>query len=133
MVKAEIQVKDWNNRYKIGQRVKVRKDLGEVVETATRSEAQILPSGTAVIWVEGIAGCYLLDRVTALCIPPPGVDEDTWCKLGEEDRLGEIKGKCYFCQESTDGNNWCFGCEVFICGKCDQIEPLWPHKPEDHK
>ena len=48
----------------VGQRVIVRKDMGEAVETVTRSEAQVLGGHSAVIWLDGISGCYLLDRVT---------------------------------------------------------------------
>jgi hypothetical protein len=39
-------------------------DGGEVRETITTSEAQVLSGHSAVIWLDGIRGCYLLDRVT---------------------------------------------------------------------
>lgn len=62
----------WNAANPVGTAVTVRMDSGELRETTTRSEAQILgaePSKgyighTAVIWLDGISGCYLLDRVT---------------------------------------------------------------------
>lgn len=60
------KVDDWNARYPVGQKVKVVKDLGDIFETTTRSEAQVLSGHTAVIWVVGITGCYQLDRVTAI-------------------------------------------------------------------
>jgi hypothetical protein len=41
-------------------------DSGEIRETRTRSEAQVLGGHSAVVWLEGISGCYLLDRVRAL-------------------------------------------------------------------
>ena len=31
--------------------------------TRTRSAAQVLSGHSAVIWLEGVSGCYLLDRV----------------------------------------------------------------------
>jgi hypothetical protein len=57
------QCDDFNNAYPVGQFVQVCKDNGLTIKTRTRSEAQVLSGRTAVIWVEGIAGCYLLDRV----------------------------------------------------------------------
>jgi hypothetical protein len=41
-------------------------DGGEVRETVTTSEAQVLSGHSAVIWLAGISGYYLLDRVTPL-------------------------------------------------------------------
>lgn len=58
-------VEAWNSQYPVGTVVVVTKDLGEQVRTKTRSEAQRLPSGSPVIWLDGITGCYLLDRVKA--------------------------------------------------------------------
>ncbi len=55
----------WNSQHPVGTAVVVTKDLGEPVRTKTRSVAQHLSSGTPVIWLDGIAGCYLLDRVEA--------------------------------------------------------------------
>lgn len=55
----------WNSQYPVGTAVVVTKDLGEQVHTKTRSEAQYLPPRTPVIWLDGITGCYLLDRVKA--------------------------------------------------------------------
>lgn len=49
----------------VGTPVKVRKDDGQIVATRTRSHAEVLSGHTAVIWLEGISGCYALDRVTA--------------------------------------------------------------------
>lgn len=57
------QCDDWNARYPVGQRVTVRNDDGGHVTSSTRSEAQVLSGHSAVIWLEGITGCYLLDRV----------------------------------------------------------------------
>jgi hypothetical protein len=49
-----------------GTDVVVRKDNGEELRTKTRSSAQMLGGHTPVIWVEGITGCYALDRVRKL-------------------------------------------------------------------
>lgn len=48
----------------VGAAVTVRLDSGEVRETVTTSEAQVLSGHSAVIWLKGVSGCYLLDRVT---------------------------------------------------------------------
>nr|WP_202423980.1 hypothetical protein [Duganella lactea] len=50
--------------HRVGAAVTVQLDGGEVRETITTSEAQVLSGHSAVIWLEGISGCYLLDRVT---------------------------------------------------------------------
>lgn len=62
------QCDDFNSRYPIGQSVSVRKDGGDGVLTTTRSEAQVLSGHSAVIWLVGISGCYLLNRVTPVDI-----------------------------------------------------------------
>jgi hypothetical protein len=59
------QCDDWNRDNEIGAFVKVKMDSGEIRETRTRSEAQVLGGHSAVVWLEGISGCYLLDRVRA--------------------------------------------------------------------
>jgi hypothetical protein len=72
----------WNAVNPVGTHVDVQMDSGKVRETLTRTSAQILgaePSRgyighTAVIWLEGITGCYLLSRVTPRPIPQPRVD-----------------------------------------------------------
>jgi hypothetical protein len=54
----------WNSRVKINDLVTYLDDLGEAHSTRTRSEASVLSGHTAVIWVDGIAGCVALSRVT---------------------------------------------------------------------
>jgi len=61
--RVEAKVERWNRRYPVGTPVIVQRDNGDLYTTRTRSEASLLPSGTAVIWVDGISGCYSLDRV----------------------------------------------------------------------
>lgn len=53
----------WNGAHEVGAKVFVRLDSGEQRETVTRSPAEVLSGHSAVIWLEGISGCYLLDRV----------------------------------------------------------------------
>lgn len=66
----QAQCDAFNRAHPIGTPVTLTFDLGneleETVETKTRSAAQILGGHTAVIWVEGYAGCYELDRVQPL-------------------------------------------------------------------
>ncbi|MGK5031497.1 hypothetical protein [Janthinobacterium sp. MDT1-19] len=56
----------FNAAHPVGAAVSVKLDSGEVRETVTNSEAQVMGSHTAVIWLDGISGCYDLERVTAL-------------------------------------------------------------------
>lgn len=56
----------FNASHQVGAAVSVELDSGEVRETVTTSEAQVLSGHTAVIWLDGIRGCYDLDRVTSL-------------------------------------------------------------------
>jgi len=57
-------VRAWNEQHPPGTPVQVRQDLGEVLETRTRTEA-LIAGDQAVVWLEGIRGCYRLDRVSA--------------------------------------------------------------------
>lgn len=41
-------------------------DDGSDVPSKTRSPAEVLGGHSAVVWLEGTSGCYLLDRVTPL-------------------------------------------------------------------
>lgn len=66
------EVEVWNRLHEVGAAVTVRRDDGSVTHTRTRSAAQVMGGHTAVIWVEGIAGCYLLSRVK----PAPEVAHD---------------------------------------------------------
>lgn len=59
----QAQCERFNATYDIGQRVTLRKDNGEGIITHTRSRAEVLSGHSAVIWLDGVAGCYLLDRV----------------------------------------------------------------------
>ena len=62
-------VEEWNIMHSVGTDVIVTKDDGTEIKTKTRSAAYMLgasgdyPGHTAVIQLEGISGCYALDRV----------------------------------------------------------------------
>ena len=61
-----MKASDWNKRYAVGQKVVVATDDHSTVFTKTRSPAWDLGGHTPVVMVEGIAGGYALDRVTAV-------------------------------------------------------------------
>ena len=63
-VKLQAVCDKFNAAHEVGAAVTVQLDGGEVRETITISEAQVLSGHSAVIWLDGISGCYLLDRVT---------------------------------------------------------------------
>lgn len=57
----------FNAENPVGSSVLLQKD-GQVepFSTKTRSAAQVMCGHSAVIWLENVSGCYLLDRVTPL-------------------------------------------------------------------
>lgn len=54
---------EWNSMHKVGTAVLLTLDNGDEKLTKTRSEAWVLSGHTAVIQVDGVAGCYALERV----------------------------------------------------------------------
>jgi alpha-ketoglutarate-dependent taurine dioxygenase len=73
-VKQQLEAcRKWNESHPIGTPVTVELDSGEIRATKTLSQAGMLgselsrkdPGHTAVIFLEGLAGCYLLSRVRA--------------------------------------------------------------------
>ena len=56
----------FNAAHQVGAAVSVELDSGEIRNTFTTSEAQVLSGHTAVIWLDGVRGCYDLERVTPL-------------------------------------------------------------------
>ena len=57
----------FNLKHPVGTRVMLKKDfVYEPVETTTRSVAQVLSGHSAVIWLTGVSGCYLLECVTPM-------------------------------------------------------------------
>lgn len=61
--KHERQCIAWNDANPVGCDVVLTKDSGEEFATKTRSPAYVANSGHAVIFLEGVSGYYLLDRV----------------------------------------------------------------------
>lgn len=63
---AELQAEcdAFNKLVAVGEIVQVRKDDGAKVLTKTESAAYVLSGHTAVIFLNGISGCYSLDRVS---------------------------------------------------------------------
>lgn len=53
----------WNNANPPGTEVLLKKDSGEEIRTKTRGDAYVCNSGYPVIFLEGVSGYYLLDRV----------------------------------------------------------------------
>lgn len=63
--KMQAECDAFNSKCPIGGKVRVKLDgVDEPFETVTLAEAQILSGHSAVIWMMGVSGCYLLDRVT---------------------------------------------------------------------
>jgi hypothetical protein len=62
-LKAECIV--WNHEHPVGTAVVYHPVIGEPAgrETKTRSEAYVLGDHTAVVFVEGVAGCVALDAL----------------------------------------------------------------------
>lgn len=54
----------WNAQYPVGHAVTIRRDSGNTITTKTTAPAELLSGHSAVIWLEGVSGCYLLSRVT---------------------------------------------------------------------
>jgi hypothetical protein len=54
----------WNLQNPPGTVVRLIRDSGEVMMTRTRSKAEVLSGHSAVVWLEGVVGCYHLTHVT---------------------------------------------------------------------
>ena len=62
--KMQAECDKFNAANPVGSEVFVKLDgVDEPYKTKTKSEAQILSGHSAVIWLENVSGCYLLDRV----------------------------------------------------------------------
>lgn len=67
--RAELQAQcdAFNAACPVGGRVAVKLDGIDAPRiTTTRSEAQILSGHSAVVWMDGVSGCYDLSRVTPI-------------------------------------------------------------------
>lgn len=63
-IKAELEASIWNKDYPEGTPVVVRKDDGSFHHGITRGPAFLSYSGHAVIFVTGLSGYWLLERVS---------------------------------------------------------------------
>lgn len=59
----ESEIQDFNKKYAVGDKVKVKFDNGEMKEVTVSHAATILGGHSAVGWFEEISGCYMLSRV----------------------------------------------------------------------
>ncbi|MBP3955461.1 hypothetical protein J8F10_09220 [Gemmata sp. G18] len=58
-------VEAFNRQFPVGSEVMLKKDFEPIpVRTKTRSEAFVLSGHSAVVFLEGISGCYLLTHVS---------------------------------------------------------------------
>lgn len=72
----------FNFECRIGGRVAVKIDgTDKPLITTTRSPAQIMGGHSAVVWLEGVSGSYLLSHVTP--IPPEPVEGEAWAVLAD--------------------------------------------------
>jgi hypothetical protein len=65
LAKLQRQCDDWNLANPVGTRIALQTDTRGVIYTTTRSAAEVLSGHSAVVWLEGVSGCYALDRVKA--------------------------------------------------------------------
>ncbi len=40
---------------------------------------------------------------------------------------------CYICDRPTELDDFCDGCQEWICKECDPVRPSEPHDPNAHK
>jgi len=57
------KVDAFNLRHPVGSSVTVVKDFGAKIETTVKYPAEILSGHTPVVWLKGISGAYVLERV----------------------------------------------------------------------
>lgn len=62
---AERQCAKWNAKHPAGADVVLTTDAGQKIETKTRSAASVLGGHSAVVWLDGFAGCWSLSSVKA--------------------------------------------------------------------
>lgn len=66
VAKLQKQCADWNTAHPIGTPVVLHTDTRGDIQTKTRSLAEVLSGHSAVVWLEGVSGCYALDRVKVI-------------------------------------------------------------------
>lgn len=58
-----LEVENFNLKYKVGDKVNLLTDSGDIQEVTVKHPATILGGHSAVGWFKEISGCYQLDRV----------------------------------------------------------------------
>ncbi|NIP51475.1 MAG: hypothetical protein GWN94_10540 [Phycisphaerae bacterium] len=53
----------FNELHPVGSQVVYINDLGEIIKTKVKAEAQILCGHTPIVFLDGVRGGYALDRV----------------------------------------------------------------------
>lgn len=45
------------------------------------------------------------------------------------------RGKCHFCGCQVSGDYYCFGCDAYVCDRCDLTMPFGPdhNDPKHHR
>ena len=67
LAQLQAECDKFNAACPIGGRVAVKLDGNDTPRiTTTKSAAEVLSGHSAVIWLDGISGCYLLYRVTPI-------------------------------------------------------------------
>lgn len=66
----QAQCDTFNRRYPVGTTVTLKRDTGDGQVTKTRAPAEVLSGHSAVIWLDDVSGCYLLDRVVPHQVQP---------------------------------------------------------------
>lgn len=114
-VQLQTAVSEFNEKCAIGGRVSVRLDGGQTVETTTLSLAQVLSGHSAVVWLDGVSGCYDLDCVDIL---PPEAEAT--------DAPGVDAGQCPHTNTSSTYEDG--GVTTFLCLACDGVRVEDPNE-----
>jgi len=69
LMEMQRQVELFNHGIPEGSPVTYKRDDGSVLRTKTRSSAYMMSGHTPVVFVDGIAGCVLLNRVSPITAP----------------------------------------------------------------
>lgn len=73
MGNTQQQVDAFNAQFQVGSEVMLKKDFVETpIRTKTTSEAFILSGHTAVVFLEGVSGCYMVSHVSPVATGKAG-------------------------------------------------------------
>lgn len=68
LAELERRCRNWNNAHAVGAAVELVRGSGTHLLTQTGSEAYVMSGHSAVIFLEGVAGCYDLSHVVPACL-----------------------------------------------------------------